>query len=183
MPLPSNLSFVQGGAIPEAWITAFQLLRLAEVKEGQHVVIYAGASGVGTAAIQLCRLLGAHPWAVVSTADKGSICQELKADGVVYYRDNAGWPKELIAKKGGTFNAVLDCVGAANVDSTLELLSIDGKWVLFGLLSGAKVDMNLGALLGKRINLISTTLKTRNDDYKSELIADFTKTALEGFEK
>jgi NADPH:quinone reductase-like Zn-dependent oxidoreductase len=56
---------------------------------------------------------------VVSTAEKGSICQELKAEGVVYYKDNAGWAKELIAKKGGNFNVVLDCVGAGNAESTL----------------------------------------------------------------
>ena len=183
MPLPSKLNFVEGAAIPEAWITAFQMLRLADVKEGQHVVIYAGASGVGTAAIQLCRLLGAVPWAVVSTPDKGALCQDVKAEGVVYYKDNANWGKDLLAKKGGPFNVVLDCVGAGNAESTVELLGVDGKWVLFGLLSGGKVDFNLGALLGKRINLISTTLKTRSDDYKSNLIADFSKTALEGFDK
>ena len=74
LPLPKNLSFLEGGAIPEAWLTAFQLLRLAQVEKGQHVVIYAAASGVGTAAIQLCNLLGAHPWAVVSTEEKGQVC-------------------------------------------------------------------------------------------------------------
>lgn len=74
MPLPKNLNFVEGGAIPEAWLTAFQLLRLAEVKQGDHVVVYAGASGVGTAAIQLCKLLGAQAWGVVSAEEKGKIC-------------------------------------------------------------------------------------------------------------
>ena len=74
---------------------------------------------------------------------------------------------------------VLDCVGASNAESTLELLGIDGKWVLFGLLSGAKLaEFNLGALLMKRIHLITTTLKTRSDEYKSNLIQDFAKTAL-----
>ena len=67
MPLPKSLNFVQGGAIPEAWLTGFQLLRLAQVKNGDHVVIYAGSSGVGTAVIQLAKLLGAHIWCVVST--------------------------------------------------------------------------------------------------------------------
>jgi NADPH:quinone reductase-like Zn-dependent oxidoreductase len=74
LPLPKSLNYVQGGAIPEAWLTAFQLLRLAQVKEGDHVVIYAGASGVGTAVIQLGRLLKAHVWSVVSTPEKGQIC-------------------------------------------------------------------------------------------------------------
>ena len=77
-------------------------------------MVYAGASGVGTAAIQLGQLLGAKVWAVVSTPEKGKVCQELGASGVVYYRDNATWAKELIQKKGGNFDAVLDCVGASN---------------------------------------------------------------------
>ena len=72
------------------------MLRLASVKEGDHVVVYAGASGVGTAAIQLCKLLGAHAWAVVSTEDKGKICAEVGASGVAFYKDNDNWAKDLI---------------------------------------------------------------------------------------
>jgi tumor protein p53-inducible protein 3 len=127
------------------------------------VVIYAGASGVGTAAIQLCKILGAHPWAVVSTKDKGKICEELGAKGVVFYKNNDSWAKELIKMKEGHFNAVLDCVGPSNVDSTLNLLNVDGKWILYGLLSGAKADINMAQVLVKRISIISTTLKTRTD--------------------
>jgi NADPH:quinone reductase-like Zn-dependent oxidoreductase len=119
LPLPKNLTFAQGGAIPEAWLTAFQLLRLADVKPAQNIVIYAGASGVGTAAIQLGRLLGAKVWSVVSTPEKGQLCEQVGAAGVVYYKDNPTWAKDLIAKHGGTFDAVLDCVGADNTESTL----------------------------------------------------------------
>ena len=77
---------------------------------------------------------------------------------------------------------MLDCVGPGNAESTTELLGMEGKWVLFGLLSGAKTEFNFGPLLMKRINLISTTLKTRSCEYKDALIADFSKTALGGFE-
>jgi tumor protein p53-inducible protein 3 len=60
------------------------------------------------------------------------------------------------------FDAVLDCVGPSNVKSTLRLLGVDGRWVLYGLLSGAKTEINFGEIIGKRIKLISTTLKTRS---------------------
>jgi len=100
---------------------------------------------------------------------------------VVYYKNNPNWAKDLINLKGGNFNAVLDCVGSDNYESTLELLDIDGKWILFGLLSGFKTNLNLASLLAKRISLISTTLKTRSDEYKNNLVADFSKTALWGF--
>lgn len=85
------------------------------------------------------------------------------ARDVVYYRDNENWAEELIkANEGKPFNAVLDCVGAGNVPHTTKLLGRDGRWVLYGLLSGGKVEMNLAELLGKRIKLITTTLKTRS---------------------
>jgi tumor protein p53-inducible protein 3 len=136
---------------------------LAEAKEGDHIVVYAGASGVGTAATQLGKLLGVNIYCVVSSEEKGKICTELGAKGVVFYKNNANWMKDLIALKGGHFNAVLDCVGSDNYESTIELLDIDGKWILFGLLSGFKTNLNLASLLAKRITLISTTLKTRSD--------------------
>ena len=82
----------------------------------------------------------------------------------------------------GAFNAVLDCVGPSNADSTLDLLDVDGKWILFGLLSGAKAKINLAVALFKRINIISTTLKTRTDEYKANLVKDFQLTALPGFD-
>ena len=82
----------------------------------------------------------------------------------------------------GSFNAVLDCIGPNNADSTLDLLDIDGKWILFGLLSGAKAKINMATALFKRVNIISTTLKTRTDEYKANLVKDFELTALSGFE-
>ena len=84
-------------------------------------------------------------------------------------------------KRGGGFDAVLDCVGPDNVNQTIEMLKIDGTWVLYGLLSGAKTNLNLASILVKRINLISTTLKTRTDEYKSNLVQDFKKTAVSSF--
>ena len=66
MPLPKGLSADQGAAIPEAWLTAFQLISIAELKKGESVVLYAAASGVGTAALQICNTLGVDAYAVVS---------------------------------------------------------------------------------------------------------------------
>lgn len=101
---------------------------------------------------------------------------------MAYYKDNQNWADDLIKQNNGkNFEAVLDCVGSSNVNQTLKLLAIDGKWVLFGLLSGGKADLNLGSLLGKRINLISTTLKTRSKEYKDELIEDFKNRVVFGF--
>lgn len=74
---------------------------------------------MGTAAIQLGKLLGANIYCVVSTEEKGKVCVDLGAKGVVYYKNNGNWAKDLINLKGGLFNAVLDCVGSDNYESTI----------------------------------------------------------------
>ena len=72
-------------------MTAFQIISLADLKKEDRIVIYAGASGVGTAAIQICNSLGFEPYAVVSTEVKGEVCKKMGAKDVVYYKDNDKW--------------------------------------------------------------------------------------------
>lgn len=74
---------------------------------------------MGTAATQLCGLLGVDAYCLVSGEEKGKICEQLGAKGVAYYKNNPNWAKDLIAKKGGHFNAVLDCVGSDNYEQTI----------------------------------------------------------------
>lgn len=102
-------------------------------------MIYAGASGVGTAAIQICNVLGYEPYAVVSVEAKGELCKKVGVKEVVCYKDNENWDDELIkANDGKLFNAVLDCVATSNVEKTIKLLDKEGSWILYGLLSGNK---------------------------------------------
>lgn len=84
---------------------------------------------------------------------------------------------------GKHFSAVLDCVGVSNIDQTVNLLDVDGRWVLFGLLSGAKAEFNFMKIMQKRINLITTLLKTRSYEYKTKLINDFSSEILPHFNK
>lgn len=91
LQISTSITIPQGAAIPEAWLTALQLLNLAELKQGQKVVIYAGASGVGTALIQICNIFGYIPYAVVSNKQKGDVCRKLGVKEVVYYKDNQIW--------------------------------------------------------------------------------------------
>lgn len=75
-------------------------------------------------------------------------------------------------------DAVFDCVGAQNGKLTLEALGLDGKWILYGLMGGANMELNLASLLGKRIQLIPTTLRARSEEFKSELIGSFRERVL-----
>ena len=84
--------------------------------------------------------------------------------------------------EGKNFDAVLDCVGPGNAKYTTKLLAVDGRWVFYGTLSGIKGEVNFGELIGKRIKLISTTLKTRSKEYKNNLINEFSEKILPYFE-
>lgn len=158
------------------------MLGLAELKQGQKVVIYAGASGVGTAAIQVCNILGIIPYAVVSNKEKGELCKNVGVKEVVYYKDNNNWDHDLLKiNEGKNFDAVLDCVGPGNAKYTTKLLCVDGRWVFYGMLSGIKGELNFGEVINKRIKLIATTLKTRSKEYKNNLINDFSEKILPEF--
>ena len=113
MPLPGNLSFEEGAAIPEAFLTAYlNLFVLGELKPGQIVLVHAGGSGVGTAAIQLAREAGASVFVTAGSTDKLERCRELGATGLINYKTEkfAGRVKELTNGQG--VDLILDFIGA-----------------------------------------------------------------------
>jgi len=182
LEVPKTVSIEDAGGIPEAWLTAFQLLQIGDVKEGDYVVVYAGASSVGTSLIQLIKYFKAIS---IATSTKDDKCEYMKKLGADYTINTTkpDWTKEIqnITQNKGA-NIVLDPVGASFFESSTTIIGIDGKWILYGTMSGAKVPgVNLGLLLGKRISLIPTTLRTRSDEYKTKLISNFREQVLPGF--
>uniref|UniRef100_A0A3P8ST94 Tumor protein p53 inducible protein 3 n=1 Tax=Amphiprion percula TaxID=161767 RepID=A0A3P8ST94_AMPPE len=151
MSVPSNLTLSQAAAIPEAWLTAFQLL----VKEGEVVLVHAGGSGVGTAAVQLVRLFGAVPVVTAGSEEKLKMAEKLGAAAGFNYRE------ESFAKGGA--NVILDCIGGCNWEQNVSCLSVDGRWVLYGTMGGRAVEGDLlGKLLSKRGHLLSSLLRSRS---------------------
>jgi len=190
MRLPKNLTLNEGAAIPETWLTAYQLLvKIAKVKKGEYVLIYAGASGVGTAAIQLCKLLGAKALVTGPSQPKLDFCcKTLGAVAGFNYKDKPFAPDVLQFldkdSKAAGVHIVLDCVGASQADQTLQVLQMDSRWVLYGSMGGPVVDkFPLAQLLAKRIQLTGTTLRTRPADYKADLVASFPQDCLPFFDK
>jgi tumor protein p53-inducible protein 3 len=183
---PKEMSFSDGAAVPEQWFTAFQLLHLVgEVQPGDRVLIHAGASGVGTSAIQLCRLVGAIPFVTAGSAEKIDRCKELGAENGFNYKDqDVSWSDALLeATNGQGVDIVLDCVGQSHVEGNLAVLATDSRWVLFGLMGGRSVNGEnfLRRIMSKRISLKSTTLRARSKDYKKVLLSRFATEALPHF--
>ena len=176
--IPSNMSYESAAAAPEAFYTAEDgLFSLGGLKEGQTVLVHAGASGVGTAAIQLAVAAGARVIATAGTAEKAAACEELGADGVNYReKDFAEAVAGLTAGEG--VDLVLDLVGASYWDRNIASLRSGGRMVLLGLLGGASAEVNLGAVLSKRLSIIGSVLRSRSVEEKAEVTARFRERSL-----
>ncbi|XP_028250435.1 quinone oxidoreductase PIG3 [Parambassis ranga] len=183
MPVPTHLTLSQAAAIPEAWLTAFQLLVfIAQLKESEVVLIHAGASGVGTAAVQLVRLLGAVPVVTAGSPEKLRMAEKLGAAAGFNYKEEsfAKGVHDLTGGKGA--NVILDCIGGCNWEQNVSSLAIDGRWVLYGTMGGRAVEGDLlGKLLSKRGHLLCSLLRSRSLQYKADLVRAFSERVLPHF--
>jgi len=182
MPIVGNLSINEAVAIPEVFLTAYQaLFTLANLKADDKVLIHAGASGVGTAAIQLAKLIGAEVY-VTASAPKHELCYALGAKHAIDYKTQTFDEEiqKLTNNKG--VNVIIDFMGASYLNKNLDALAPDGKLVLLALMGGALANnINIGKILMKRIQIMGSTLRARSADYKAELIAGFTTAFLSKF--
>jgi putative PIG3 family NAD(P)H quinone oxidoreductase len=173
LPVPETVGLIEAAAIPEVFLTAFQATRwLAKLKEGERILIHAGASGVGTAAIQLARAMGAAPWATASQG-KHELCKELGAVRTIDYKkeDFAEVVKEHAEGKG--VDVIIDFIGAPYFRQNLDALSLEGRLVMLGFLGGVQVkEASMGPILRKRLQIMGSTLRARSLDYKIRLSQD-----------
>ncbi|XP_069350507.1 quinone oxidoreductase PIG3 isoform X2 [Eulemur rufifrons] len=175
MPIPEGLSLTQAAAIPEAWLTAFQLLHLlGNVQAGDSVLIHAGLSGVGTAAIQLTRMAGAIPLVTAGSQHKLQMAEKLGAAAGFNYKE------EDFSE--ATLKFTKDCIGGSYWEKNVNCLALDGRWILYGLMGGADISGPLfSKLLFKRGSLITTLLRSRDKEYKQMLVKAFTEQILPHF--
>lgn len=167
--LAEDWSFAQGAAIPEVWYTAFVNLFLeGNLAAGETVLIHAGGSGVGTAAIQLAREAGARIYITAGAERKLERGRELGAELAINYKE-ADFAEVIRAQTGAGVNLILDPVGADYFERNLQLLEPWGRLVQIGLLSGQEASMNLGFLLGKSLRIIGSRLRPRPLTEKIEI--------------
>lgn len=176
MHIPENLSFEEAAAIPEVFLTAFQALKmLGNIKKNETVLIHAGASGVGTAAIQLAKKV--FSCKVITTAgrkDKLETCLELGADMAINYREQNF--SSVIEQAAGpdSVDLIIDFVGAPYWDKNIAILAMDGRLIYLSMLGGAGIEnMNLVPILRKRLTVKGSTLRNRPVQYKMNLTSDF----------
>ncbi len=174
MRVPEAVTFEEAGALPEVFLTAFlNLFLLGRAKSGNWALVQGGGSGVGTAAIQLLKEAGVSSVVTAGSDEKCRRCLELGATRAVNYREGDFAPKVRQATGGKGVDVVLDHVGGKYLAGNLECLATDGRLVIIGLIGGAKAEINLAALLIKRLHVIGSTLRTRPGEDKARLVEQF----------
>ncbi len=171
LKIPKGFSFEQATALPEVFATAyFNLYMEANLSEGEKALIHAGASGVGTAAIQICKAKGNPCFVTAGTKEKISRCMELGAEGgAIRNEENFA---EAIAKwtENNGVQVILDPVGANYLEDNMKSLTLEGRLVMIGLMGGAKANINLGLLMMKRLRIIGSTLRAQPIAKKTEIM-------------
>ena len=168
--IPDNLNWAEAAAVPEVFMTAHDaLFTQARVVPGEYVLIHAAGSGVGTAAIQLVRAAGAFAYGTSRTADKLARAEKFGLHGSVKV---SGQPIDIVeAVKGWTngagVNVVLDLVGSAYLKANLLSLATRGRLILVGTTSGNKAELDFSIVMGKRLSIMGTSLRTRSAEEKA----------------
>lgn len=185
MLLPDGLSLQEAAAIPEVFLTAYQTLFWhGQLQAGETVLIHAGASGVGTAAIQLAKqLVEARVIVTAGSQAKLDSCLALGADVAINYKDTDFSQAVLEATDNRGVDVILDFVGASYWQKNLDSIAESGRWVLIGALGGSVVsNVQLFDLMKKFVTLTGTLLTPRSAAYKAKLTSEFQARAIPYFE-
>jgi len=173
MPMPNGFTFEQAVAIPEVFLTAYQAMKwLADIQSGEILLVHAGASGVGTAAIQLAKAMNVKT-IVTASAPKHQTCLDLGASLAIDYKTEDFKEKALEFTEGRGVDVIIDFIAAPYFHNNIDALAIDGRMVILALMGGLNVDgFNLGKMLRKRLKVMGSTLRARSRDYQIRLNQD-----------
>jgi putative PIG3 family NAD(P)H quinone oxidoreductase len=183
LPVPTGLSWENAAAIPEAFLTAYDaLFTRLDVRLGERVLVHAVGSGVGTATLQLARLAGAIVIGTSRSAAKLARARDLGLDHAIDTADG-DWAATVEAVVGqNAVHAVVDLVGGNYLRGNLRVLAPRGRLAIVGLTGGRTTEMDMGMLLGKRLHVVGTVLRSRPIEEKIALAREFATRAIHFFE-
>ncbi len=174
LEIPDDWTFETAAAVPEVWLTAFSNLFMeAGLGAGGTVLIHAGGSGVGTAAIQLAVSAGATAMATAGTGEKLDRCRELGAALAIHYKTEDFAERIRDFMDGGGVDVILDPIGAPYLGAELDVLNPGGRLIHIGILGGRTAEIDLGLVLGKSLTLKGTRLRGRPLPEKLEIVRRF----------
>jgi NADPH2:quinone reductase len=169
LPIPNGISFVEAAAIPEAFATSYLNLCIeGDMQAGDTVFIQAGASGLGMAAIQLAKRLGAKVVTTVGSAEKAQFVRDLGADVVINRK------QENIAEVLATHpvDVAMDCVAGPNLGPCLKTMAPGGRWIVIATLGGTISELDMLDFFKRGVKLIGSTLRSRSSELKARILAE-----------
>ena len=174
--IPDQLSFIEAAAVPEVFITAHDaVFTQGKLKQGETLLVHAVGSGVGLAAVQLARAVGARTIGTSRTADKLDRANKFGLDEGILTAGDAGFAEEFKAKTPGGADVILDLVGGTYLAQNLECLAMKGRLLLVGLVAGRRSEIDLGLVLSRRLKIIGTVLRSRPVDEKAAATERFAR--------
>ncbi|ALS98426.1 NAD(P)H-quinone oxidoreductase [Lacimicrobium alkaliphilum] len=181
MRVPDTLELMDAGGLAEVFLTAYQaLFLLGNLQGGESVLIHAGASGVGSAAVQLARFKGARVAVTASSEQKLGFCQQLGAQLLINYQQQ-DFAKQIKEQWQGV-DLVIDIVAGDYVNANIRALNLDGRIIQLAMLAGRYVEkLDMARMLQKRASLRASTLRNRSDGYKTDLVKAFSHDCLSAF--
>ncbi|MBN2713356.1 MAG: NAD(P)H-quinone oxidoreductase [Planctomycetes bacterium] len=168
LPVPEGLSMEEAAAIPEAFATSYLNLCIeGQMQAGDTVFIQAGASGLGMAAVQLAKALGAKVVTTVGSDEKAGFVRELGADVVINRKkeDIAG----VLAQH--PVNVAMDCVAGKNLGACLQTMAHGSRWIIIATLGGAACELDMRDFFKRGVKLIGSTLRSRTSMMKAEILS------------
>ncbi|MFW5868545.1 MAG: NAD(P)H-quinone oxidoreductase [Armatimonadota bacterium] len=178
LPVPEGLSMVEAAAIPETFATAYlNLCMEAGLSAGETVLIQAGASGVGTSAIQLVKTLGGTVMTTVSTDEKARFVSDLGADIVI----NRTTDDLLAAMDEHPVDIALDCIAGPDLGRRLERMARGGRCVIIATLAGDRTELDVREFFLRGLRLIGSTLRSRPTETKARILRGLEETLWEAF--
>ena len=178
LPIPRGLSMAEAAAIPEAFATSYlNLCMEGGMKPGDTVLIQAGASGLGVAAIQLVKALGGKAMTTVGSEKKAEFVRELGADIVV----NRKTDDLREAMDAHPVDIAMDCISGPGLGPCIEKMAAGGRWIVIATLGGAKTELDMNLFFRRGIRLIGSTLRSRTPEMKAEVLGGLEALLWEAF--
>jgi putative PIG3 family NAD(P)H quinone oxidoreductase len=170
LPVPSGMLLAEAAALPETLFTVWHnLFERGLARDGERVLVHGGTSGIGTMAILLGKAFGLKVIVTCGDAEKCAAATRIGADLAIDYRAQDFVEAVLSATDGKGVNVVLDMVSGDYVPRNLKCLAEDGRHVTIAVLGGVRADLNMAAVMMRRLTLTGSTLRPRSDGFKAAL--------------
>ena len=174
MPVPANCSMVEAAAIPEAFATAYLNLFIeGKIKEGNTLLMHAGASGLASVVIPMAKAFGIRVITSVLTTEIANSIKHLNADvGIDFSKEKTADVLKRELEAGRSVDVAIDCLGGEHMGECLPYLTHGARWIMIAALAGVKTEIDLKNIYVRNVRIIGSTLRSRTPAVKAQILAE-----------